>query len=413
MRYPGAYNEFVLSPYIRVEKIGKEWVGVWPDSEVAFRMTGKAADVVEMIQTGERVVPESLLPVAEVLAEHGVLMPLGMQHRTFDRRRALQIGVAGAVGLTVLALPTAASAASFSGTLTSSPVVAAASKSVSGGTKDTWTFTGTSYTFTVSKVLNAFVLVVGGGGGGGGGTSGGAGGGGGGGGVNLGGDNDTTMTAVQFATGTPAYAIAIGLGGTGGTAGGTPLAATVGGNSSITSGPAGFTVNIIGYGGAPGYGRVSPSAPANYGSGGGGGYTAALAADGPTTGTGEYGGTGGQEAVQSSGTAKWGGGGGGGAGGNATNAVGGTGTAVGGDGGAGYGNATTDYGYSIATVAGGGGGSGSTGGAGAGGGGGGGSGANAGNSTALTGGGGGGGGGGGNNRTGSAGAKGFVIIRVQ
>lgn len=414
MRFPGAYNEYVLSPYIRVEKVGKEWVGVWGDSQTAFRMTGDAALVIELLSAGERVVPEALLPVAEVLAEHGVLMPLGLQHRHFSRRHVMQIGVAGAVGLTVLSLPTAASAASFTGTLTAAPVVAASPQSVTppGASRATWRFTNTAgYTFTVNKVLNAYALVVGGGGGGGGGTSGYAGGGGGGGGVNMGANDDSTLLAIQFVPATT-YTVAVGTAGTGGSA----TAAGQGGNSSITGGAGPFALSIIGYGGAPGFGRGVPGSPTDYGSGGGGGYAAGVG-NGPTTGSGKYGGTGGQEAIQSSGTARWGGGGGGGASGNATDAVGGVGLVTGGNGGAGLTNGTTAFGFTVANYAGGGGGAGSsgtTGGvAGTGSSGTGGKAANGTAAAANTGGGGGGGGGGGNNRTGGAGGTGFVIVRVQ
>jgi len=202
---PVASQRWVVAPGCVVEPAGGEFVVLCAASSVVYRMTGLAAEVVGRVRLSPGELPGYLAGAVGELAAVGVIVPaggpmsasgpmaasvgMGTGGRGLSRRGALRLGgAAAAVGVVVLALPSAAAASS-------SPV--GPQVSVTGAVKTTYAyfdeddslvqhdeylftspgFVG-SFEFTADPPLRMYIAIVGGGGRGGGLFGGGGGGGG-------------------------------------------------------------------------------------------------------------------------------------------------------------------------------------------------------------------------------------------
>jgi len=325
-----------VNPSLVVERVGSDYLMLTASGAEVVRATGDAADVITCAINGQPL-PQRLHTAADVLQRHGVLTTTTSVTNTFtpSRRHALQLGAAAAaVGLTMLALPNAAAAASVVAItytfnklvddLESTALSSAYCTSVFGADsfsydielKESGTFTLTSGT------RNANIILVGGGGSGSNPTSGGGGGGGGG---------EVRQGSFTVDNEQP-YDIIVGDGGaavtqsprTGSPGGNTAafdmdsanFAATGGtGGDGDTGGSSGYTAGALG-------GAYSGGTSFNNNGGGGGGA-------GGFGGNGEFtrGGSGGLGYSYDGGISYLavGGGGGGGGGGGSGSAAGGTG----------------------------------------------------------------------------------------
>lgn len=109
-----------VSPSLVIERVGSDYLMLAALGAEVVRATGDAADVITCAINGQ-ILPDHLHTAADVLQRHGVLTTTAatstntFSANTFtpSRRCALQLGAAAAaVGLTMLALPNAAAAAS-------------------------------------------------------------------------------------------------------------------------------------------------------------------------------------------------------------------------------------------------------------------------------------------------------------
>jgi hypothetical protein len=178
-----------VNPSLVVEHVGSDYLMLTASGAEVVRATGDAADVITCAINGQPL-PDHLHTAADVLQRHGVLTTTTSvtTANTFtpSRRHALQLGAAAAaVGLTMLALPNAAAAASVvPPTYTFTGVSAAYCTSSFEDfiyeieLKESGTFTLTSGTLTAEIILVGgggsgsnppSVGLIGGGGGGGGG----------------------------------------------------------------------------------------------------------------------------------------------------------------------------------------------------------------------------------------------------
>jgi len=206
-----------VNPSLVVERVGSDYLMLTASGAEVVRATGDAADVITCAISGQPL-PQHLHTAADVLQGHGVLTTTTTVANTFtpSRRHALQLGAAAAaVGLTMLALPNAAAAASVvPPTYTFTGVSAAYCTSFDSGGGDNFIYEielKESGTFTLtSETLIADIILVGGGGSGSNprsvGLIGGGGGGGGG-----GGEVDGPIVTTVF--GGTAYPITVGAGG--------------------------------------------------------------------------------------------------------------------------------------------------------------------------------------------------------
>jgi hypothetical protein len=241
MPEPVASQRWVVAPGCVVEPAGGEFVVLCAASSVVYRMTGLAAEVVGRVRSSPGELPAYLDGAVSELAAVGVIVPaggpmgasvgVGAGGGGFSRRGALRLGgAAAAVGVVVLALPSAVAASS-------SPV--GPQVSVIGATKNTYSYDGVdfdeylfenpdsggSFAFTASPPAEMYVSIFGGGGGGGAVDGGGGGGGG--------------VIQVDVRSGDPQFGVfttslldlAIGRGGAGGTE---SVAAGSGGNTVLT-----------------------------------------------------------------------------------------------------------------------------------------------------------------------------------
>ena len=164
-----ASKPWVIDPGCVVEAMGEEFLVLCPGSSVVYRMTGFAAEVVGRLQPSGAVLPQYLDTAVYELAAVGVVTPaveslnaLGSDSGGPDlsRRQLLHGAVAaGVVGITVLALPAAAVAASVFG----APTGVSASAGVGSATVS-WLAvpTASSYQVYLKKTLDADYVTFGG-----------------------------------------------------------------------------------------------------------------------------------------------------------------------------------------------------------------------------------------------------------
>jgi hypothetical protein len=200
MPEPVASQRWVVAPGCVVEPAGGEFVVLCAASSVVYRMTGLAAEVVGRVRLSPGELPGYLAGAVGELAAVGVIVPAGGPMGAsgpmaasagagaggggLSRRGALRLGgAAAAVGVVVLALPSAAAASS-------SPV--GPQVNVTGATKNTYSYggvdfdeylfenpdSGGSFSFTANPPAEMYLSCFGGGGGGGAANGGGGGGGG-------------------------------------------------------------------------------------------------------------------------------------------------------------------------------------------------------------------------------------------
>jgi hypothetical protein len=188
-----------IHPSLIVEPVGAEYLILTASGTEVVRATGDAAEVITCAINGQPV-PDRLHPAAHVLQHHGVL---AANTFTTSRRQVLHLGVAAAaVGLTVLALPNAAAAASAPTWYeTNATSVRTGCVGDEGQSFDIVFPDPGTFTFTVtSGPQNTVVNLIGGGGSGSNRLEGGGGGG-----------SGRTFNPVTLTTGT--YTITVGAGG--------------------------------------------------------------------------------------------------------------------------------------------------------------------------------------------------------
>jgi hypothetical protein len=263
-----------VNPSFVVERVGSDYLMLTASGAEVVRATGDAADVITCAINGQPL-PQHLHTAADVLQSHGVLTTTTTVANTFtpSRRHALQLGAAAAaVGLTMLALPNAAAAASTGAfTYTASydgEFVAEVSEGcypsgVDNNFDVVFTADGTFTVFTVPGEFQVVdIILVGGGGGGEVPAAGQFGGGGGGGGI---------VNARRAELTAQTYTITVGTGGSSNLPGNETT--IVDGFFNQLAGAVGGAEGIGGYGGTSG-GEVlggSPELPDLAGGGGGSG----------------------------------------------------------------------------------------------------------------------------------------------
>jgi len=202
-----------VNPSLVVERVGSDYLMLTASGAEVVRATGDAADVITCAINGQPL-PDHLHTAADVLQRHGVLKTTTSvtTANTFtpSRRHALQLGAAAAaVGLTMLALPNAAAAASeafmYTATYDDDHLAEVPSGCGSDGISEKFEIvflkSGTFEVTAGSRMAIIFLI-----GGGGSGSSPAAGGGGGGGGGMVSDTNDIQLTVGS-------YDITVGAGG--------------------------------------------------------------------------------------------------------------------------------------------------------------------------------------------------------
>jgi len=271
-----------VNPSLVVERVGSDYLMLTASGAEVVRATGDAAEVITCAINGQPL-PDHLHAAADVLQRHGVLTTTTSvttasvtTANTFtpSRRHALQLGAAAAaVGLTMLALPNAAAAASTPTWFETDASVRTGCLGDQFQSSDIVFPDPGTFTFTVtSGPRDVVIFLIGGGGSGSNRLQGGGGGGG-----QFGFTPPVTLTAGD-------YTITVG-------AGGAAVIEVGDGNDGGLSRVLGVYEVVGGEGGIGGSGGESGSGtdgglPGDNSGGGGGGEVAGQAGSGPTGGNG-------------------------------------------------------------------------------------------------------------------------------